>query len=319
RSFALKTWDGLGSASVYENAVADHLQKVLRLSFINLESIRKRKFKVVADCVHGAGGVIVPQLLDTLGCEAIFLNLEPTGRFPRNPEPTPENLTQLGDAVRAHRADLGLAVDPDADRLALVSEKGIPLGEEYTLALAVDFLLRERKGKVAANVSTSMVLDDIAAKYGCEVERTRVGEINVAKRMREINAVIGGEGNGGVILPDVHLGRDSIVGIALILQHLANFSGPLSELHLSLPQYVMCRRKVEVEAQAQTAKLLERIKDKYRNEKLDLLDGVKILRAKSWVQVRASNTEPIIRIMSEAASMADAEGLCEELMGFMKA
>lgn len=319
RSFALKTWDGLGSASVYENAVADHLQKVLRLSFINLETIRKRKFKVVADCVHGAGGVIVPQLLEALGCETIFLNLEPHGRFPRNPEPTPENLVQLGEAVRAHRADLGLAVDPDADRLALVSEKGSPLGEEYTLALAVDFMLRERKGKVAANVSTSMVLDDIAAKYGCAVERTRVGEINVAKRMREINAVIGGEGNGGVILPDVHLGRDAMVGITLVLQHLANFPGPLSELHLSLPQYVMCRRKVEVETQAQTAKLLERMKDKYSNEKLDTLDGVKILRPKSWVQVRASNTEPIIRIMSEAATMAEAEGLCEELMKFMKA
>ena len=317
-SFALKTWDGLGAASIYQNAVADHLQKVLDLSFLNLETIRKRKFKVVADCVHGAGGVIVPQLLEELGCEVIFLNLEPHGRFPRNPEPTPENLTPLGEAVRAQRADIGLAVDPDADRLALVSEQGIPLGEEYTLALAVDFLLRERKGKIAANVSTSMVLDDIAAKYGCAVERTRVGEINVAKRMREIGAVIGGEGNGGVILPDVHLGRDAIVGIALVLQHLANSQSTTSALHLSLPQYVMCRRKVEVETQAQTAKLLERIKDKYRNEKLDTLDGVKILRAKSWVQVRASNTEPIIRIMSEAATMAEAEALCEELMHFMK-
>jgi phosphomannomutase len=314
QKYAFKNWEGLGSASVYGNAVADHLQAVTTLPFLAIEKIHRRKFKVVADCVNGAGGVIVPQL----GCEAIFLNLEPTGKFPRNPEPLAENLAELCEAVKTHQADLGLAVDPDSDRLALVSEQGIPLGEEYTLALAVDFMLRLRPGKVVANVSTSRVLDDLAAKHGATVERTPVGEIHVAKHMRASGAVIGGEGNGGVILPEVHLGRDAIAGIALILQHLANSGGTLSELHHSLPQYVMSRRRLHLSERSQIEKTLSAIKEKYRHENLDTRDGVKILRARSWVQVRASNTEPIVRIMAEAPTAAEAEGLCEEMMAFMQ-
>ena len=319
QKYAVKTWDGLGKISRYERAVDDHLQAVIHLPFLEIEKIRRKKFRVVADCVHGAGGVIVPQLLEQLGCDAIYLNREPHGRFPRNPEPLPENLGQLGEAVRAHRADLGLAVDPDADRLALVSEKGIPLGEEYTLALAVDFMLGIKPGKVATNVSTSLAIDDIAAKHGCTVERTKVGEINVAKRMREIGAVIGGEGNGGVILPEVHLGRDAMAGIALVLQHLANFSGSLSALHAALPQYAMCRRKIELQERDQARAVLPKILVKYASEKIDTLDGVKILREKSWVQVRASNTEPIMRIMAEAPTPAEAQRLCEELLAFISA
>ncbi len=317
QKYATKTWEGLGKSSVYEKAIGDHLQAVINLPFLDIAGMRRRKFRVVADCVHGAGGVIVPPLLEQLGCEAIYLNLEPHGRFPRNPEPLPENLGQLAEAVKAQRADLGVAVDPDADRMALVSEKGVPLGEEYTLALAVDFMLNLKKGKVATNVSTSLAIDDIAAKHGCVVERTRVGEINVAKRMREIGAVIGGEGNGGVMLPDVHLGRDAMVGIALILQHLANFSRPLSELHAALPQYAMCRRKIELQERDQAQAVLPKILVKYAHEKIDTLDGVKILRDKSWVQVRASNTEPIMRIMAEAPTAAEAEKLCEELISFI--
>jgi phosphomannomutase len=319
KKYASQTWEGLGEVSVYANAVADHLHAVIHLPFLNIEKIRRRKFKVVADCVHGAGGVIIPKLLEQMGCEAIFLNLEPHGRFPRNPEPLPENLGRLCETVKAQGADLGITVDPDADRMALVSERGVPLGEEYTLALAVDFVLGFKKGKVATNVSTSLAIDDIAAKHGCRVERTKVGEINVAKCMREIGAVIGGEGNGGVILPEVHLGRDALAGCALILQHLANFGGPLSELHASLPQYVMCRRKIELHDRGQINRILPKILARYAHEKIDTLDGVKILRERSWVQVRASNTEPIMRIMAEAPSAGAAEKLCEELIAFISA
>ncbi|MDZ7267161.1 MAG: phosphoglucosamine mutase [candidate division KSB1 bacterium] len=313
-SYARKSWEQLGRLTSYSNAVGDHLQAVLSLPEINVEQIRRRRFKVVADCVNGAGGVIVPQLLEQLGCEAVYLNLEPHGRFPRNPEPMPENLGQLGRAVTAHHADLGLAVDPDADRLALVSEKGVPLGEEYTLALAVDFMLRRKRGKVVANVSTSRVLDDLAAKYGCPLERTKVGEINVARRMREVGAVIGGEGNGGVILPEVHLGRDAVVGIALILQHLSDAGMPLSELNRTLPQYTMCRRKLALPDKQKAAAVLQKLEEIYAHEQMDRLDGIKILRDRSWVQVRASNTEPILRVMSEAPTAEAAGHLCDEIM-----
>lgn len=319
KEFAARTWEGLGKISTYEKAVADHLRAVMSLPFLTVEKIRGRKFKVAVDCVHGAGGVIVPQLLEQLGCEAFFLHLEPHGRFPRNPEPLPENLGALCAAVRAQRADLGIAVDPDADRMALVSEQGLPLGEEYTLALAVDFMLSIKKGKVVTNVSTSLAIDDIAARHGCTVERTKVGEINVAKRMRESGAAIGGEGNGGVIVPEVHLGRDALAGLALILQHLANKGEPLSKVHGALPQYVMRRRKIELDDRARAASTLEKILARYAGEKIDLLDGVKILRDKSWVQVRASNTEPIMRIMAEAPTAAAAEKLCDELMALVAA
>jgi len=311
-SYNFQKWDGLGGISSYQRAVEDHLEAIKKLSFIETEKIRRRKFRVIADCVNGAGGVIIPQLLEYFGCETIVLHGEPHGRFPRTPEPLPENLGELGKAVRDYGADLAFAVDPDSDRLALVSDLGVPLGEEYTLAIAVDLLLQKRRGNVVVNVSTSMAIDDIAAKYDCQVERTRVGEINVAKRMRETGAVIGGEGNGGVILPDVHLGRDALVGIAMTLQRLAQDGASLSDVHAALPQYVMCKRKVELRAGIEAKNVLEKIEKNYRRERLDKLDGIKILRDHAWMQVRASNTEPIIRIMSEARTLKEAEALCEE-------
>ena len=308
-----KKWDGLGKASSYDQALDDHLAAVYALPFIDVEKIRRKKIRVAADCVNGAGGAILQKLLEHFGCDFVLLNEAPTGRFTHNPEPTSENLGELCESVKQHRAHIGLAVDPDADRLALVSEKGVPLGEEYTLALATAFLLPKRQGKVVVNLSTSMVIDDIAAKHGCTIERTKVGEIHVAKHMRAVNAVIGGEGNGGVILPDVHLGRDAMVGVAMILQQLADFGGPLSELNASLPQYVMRRRKVELSSSLNPKAVLEKIAQKYRHENLNTQDGIKILRDQSWVQVRASNTEPILRIMAEAQSAAMAEKYCEEL------
>ncbi|MCI0693741.1 phosphoglucosamine mutase [candidate division KSB1 bacterium] len=315
----IRNWDGLGKTTAYDKAIDDHLAAIYALPFIDIEKIRQARFRVVADCVNGAGGVILKKLLEHFGCDFVILNNAPTGRFPHNPEPLPENLAELCEAVKKHRAHIGLALDPDADRLALISEKGVPLGEEYTLALAAALLLPKRKGKVVVNLSTSMVIDDIAAKHGCTVERTKVGEIHVAKHIRHVAAVIGGEGNGGVILPDVHLGRDAMVGVAMLLQQLADFGGPLSELHASLPQYVMRRRKVELAGGLDPKQVLQKIARKYQREKLDANDGIKILRDKSWVQVRASNTEPILRIMAEAQSAAVAEKYCEELAAVVEA
>lgn len=311
--FEFKTWQQLGSLEQDLSALQDHLHEVLSVPFLHLEQIRARKFKVVADCINGAGCEIVPRLLEELGCDIVVLNGTPDGRFVRAPEPLPENLTAVCEAVKKYGADLAVVVDPDADRLALVSDRGVPLGEEYTLAIATDFVLGRRRGPVAVNVSTSRVIDDIAAKYDCPVHRTRVGEINVAKRMREIGAVIGGEGNGGVILPDVHLGRDSLVGIGLVLQRLAEANTSLHALHRSLPQYRMVKMKIELPAGVDPAAVVAALREKYAGEQLDETDGVKILRAKSWVQVRPSNTEPILRVMSEAPTEAEARTLANEL------
>jgi phosphomannomutase len=268
---------------------------------------------VVLDCVCGAGANLVPALLNDLGCQTVQINCEPTGLFPRNPEPLPENLNELCEAVKAEHADLGIAVDPDSDRLALVSEKGEPLGEEKTLAIAVKHVLNRKRGPVVINASTSLVTEDVAKAFGVEVIRTKVGEIHVAKKMREVGAVIGGEGNGGVILPDVHLGRDAPVGIALVLQQLVEFGGTLSAFSESLPQYVIVKNKIELGKMAPAA-ALEKLQKIYRTEKLDFTDGIKIVRPKSWVHIRASNTEPLIRVIAEAPTEKEANELCADVM-----
>lgn len=314
KDYPYATWDKMGLRVVYSKAVAEHLEAILHLPYLKIGKIRERHFKVVLDCVNGAGSVMVPQLLTKLGCDVIELNCEPSGLFTRNPEPLPENLTELGVRVAAENADLGIAVDPDSDRLALVSETGQPLGEERTLALAVQFILKQKKGPVVINASTSLASEDVARAAGVDVYRTKVGEINVAKKMREVSAAIGGEGNGGVILPDLHLGRDAPAGIALILQYLADFGGKISELNATLPTYVITKDKVELK-NLDPKVALEKIQAAYANEKLDLIDGVKVLRDKSWVHIRASNTEPIIRVIAEAPTAAEAEGLCEEVKG----
>lgn len=314
RHFRIQGWEGLGRVSVYGNAIDDHIQAVIGLPYIHLEQIRARRFKVVADCINGAGAVILPKMLKELGCDIMVLNGTPNGRFPRNPEPLPEHLGQVCEAVQQYGADLGVVVDPDADRLALVSERGVPIGEEYTLALAVDFVLQQKRGPVVVNVSTSQVIDRIASMYECPVYRTRVGEINVARRMREVGAVIGGEGNGGVISPDVHLGRDSVVGIALILQKLAATRASLHEIFEALPQFKMVKTKIAVPEGTDVPKLMETIRRAYQSEKLDLTDGIKIVRPQAWVQVRPSNTEPILRVMAEAPTEKEARSLAQELL-----
>ncbi len=293
------TWDKLGTESVYQKAIDDHLQKIFQLPYIDVEKIRQRKFKVALDCVNGAGGVIMPRLLKELGCQVIELNTEPTGMFAHTPEPIPQNLVDLAVAVKEHGADLGMAVDPDVDRLAMIANDGNPLGEEYTLAIAVKYILSKKLGYVVINLSTSRAIDDLAKYYNVLLFKTKVGEINVAQRMREVGAIIGGEGNGGVILPEVHLGRDAPVAAALTLQALAEFGGTLSDFKQTLPQYYILKDKESVK-NVNADQVIEYFAEKYKNEQLDLTDGLRIDRADSWIHLRKSNTEPIMRIIVES-------------------
>ena len=295
---AYVNWKDLGSEEQYDNAIDDHLEAIYDLPYINVEEIRARKFKVALDCVNGAGGTTIPKMLEHLGCEVIGLNLEPTGVFAHTPEPVPQNLGDLAEAVKTHGADLGIAVDPDVDRCALIGNDGNPLGEEYTLALAVKFLLSKRLGEVVVNLSTSRAIDEIVKYYNCMIHKTKVGEINVADKMKDIGAVIGGEGNGGVILPDVHLGRDAPVAVALTLQHLAEFGQSLTELKQSLPQFYIIKDKAPL-GSVNPEKVLEHFGKKYASEKLDHTDGLRIDTDKFWLHLRKSNTEPIMRIIVE--------------------
>lgn len=297
RSYA--PWDKLGNESHYDNAIQDHLGLIYQLPYLDIDLIKKKKFKVAVDCVNGAGGTIIPRLLRDLGCEVIELNTEPNGIFAHTPEPVPQNLVDLAVAVKEHKADLGVAVDPDVDRLAMIANDGNPLGEEYTLALAVKFILSKKLGYVVVNLSTSRVIDDVAQYYNVLLFKTKVGEINVAQKMREVGAVVGGEGNGGVILPEVHLGRDAPVGLALILQSLAEFDGTISQLKQTLSQYYILKDKESVK-NINAEKVIAHFAEKYRDEQLELSDGLRIDRADSWIHLRRSNTEPIVRIIVES-------------------
>ena len=302
-------WNATGKILKYDTAIREHIDAILTLDLIDPQKIKDKKFKIVADCVNGAGGTILPQFFEALGCEVIFLNREPNGLFPRSPEPVPENLGQLSAGVKEHDADLGIAVDPDVDRLALVSEKGKPLGEEYTLALSTYFVLSKTPGDVVVNASTTRAIDDIAAGFGSTVHRTKVGEIHVADEARKIGAVMAGEGNGGVIYPKLHLGRDAPMGIALVLQLLADEGKTLSEIHAALPQYAMVKDKVTLAFDADAKGTVEKLATMHKNEDIDTIDGVKFLYEKSWVHIRASNTEPIIRVMAEAPTREQAQEL----------
>ncbi len=308
-------WDRLGKVQYYDYAVKDHIERIMELPYLNTEALRKRNLKVVVDCVNGAGGAIIPRFLKELGCEVVTINEEPHGIFPRNPEPTMENLHELEHAVTYHKADIGFAVDPDVDRLAIVSEKGIAIGEEYTLAIAVDYVLSRKAGPVVVNASTTMAIDDIAAKYHSKCHRTKIGEINVSTKMREVHAVIGGEGNGGVILPETHLGRDAVTGIALVLQSMAEKDRPFSDMLRELPSYLMKKDKIEL-GKVDTTKVLDKIMKDHSNEKIDLTDGVKILFSDSWIHFRKSNTEPIVRIIAEARDKKQLEKLIKSFTSY---
>jgi phosphomannomutase len=307
-------WDKQGKHIVDETFLDEHINEVLSLPFINLEKIQTRKFKIVLDCINAAGGIIVPRLLEKFWCNIIALNCDVSGVFIHAPEPLPANLTSLCEKVRETHADLGIAVDPDVDRLVLIDEKGEPYGEEYTIATCVEYILSKKKeyrnqSSVVINLSTTRAVDDIAKKYGAVCIRTAVGEINVAKSMKENGSLIGGEGNGGVILPEVHLGRDAIVGIGVILQYLSEFKGTLSVLKSTLPQYFITKDKVEI-GTLNPDNILQRIAKAYISSgKINTDDGLKIDFPSSWIHLRKSNTEPIIRIIAEARTKEEADSL----------
>ncbi len=309
-------WDKQGTYNRNDTFLDEHVNEVTSLSYIDVDKIRHRKFKIVLDCVNAAGGIIVPRLLQKFGCEVIPLFCDVTGIFGHTPEPIPENLTALREKVRETQADIGIAVDPDVDRLVLIDEKGEPFSEEYTIAACVKFVLEKEKNthnhKVVVNLSTTRAVEDIAAQYGAATVRTPVGEINVAKKMKEIGAIIGGEGSGGVILPKVHLGRDAIVGIGLILQCLTEFGGTVSEFKATLPQYMITKGKVDLGSLNPDA-ILKRLQQHYANSgKINTDDGLKINFPKSWVHLRKSNTEPILRIIAEAPLKDEADSLVKK-------
>jgi phosphomannomutase len=300
-------WNATGRTITDTSWLRKHLDIVLRLPLLDLESLRRRRFRVVLDCVNAAGGLIVPELLRAMGCEVLELNCEVNGVFAHTPEPLPENLTSLCQRVAEEHADLGIAVDPDVDRLVLITEAGKPYGEENTVASAVLFMLERSPGqqRVVVNLSTTRAVDDIARRFGAEVVRTPVGEINVARKMKEIGALIGGEGSGGVILPMAHLGRDAIVGIGLLLQLLADSGKSLSALRDSLPPYAIAKGKVEV-AGRDPRSVLDHLRTSLRDGTINTDDGLKIDFEDHWVHLRRSNTEPIIRIIAEAPTSAQA-------------
>ena len=306
------SWNALGRIEHRRDAISRHVDRILALDMIHVDRIRNRKFKVAIDCVNGAGSEASPLLLKRLGCEVLPLNCAPTGRFPHPPEPVPEHLKALCDMVRTQGADIGFANDPDADRLAIVSETGDAIGEEYSLVLAAKFVLSKQRGPIVANLSTSRMLDDIAEEYGVEVHRTPVGEVHVARKIVEVGAPIGGEGNGGIILPELNLGRDALVGMALILQYMTETGQSISELKRMVPEYTIVKRKYEPTHLDQDAALAA-IRESYAGEEMDVRDGIKLLRGHSWIHIRRSNTEPILRAVAEASTKEEAEALLREV------
>lgn len=312
-----KSWDKIGKTTVLSDAIKNHVDAILNLPIINADKIRRKKFKVVADCVNGAGAYCIPDLLKSFGCEVIELNCEKTGIFPRLPEPLPENLTETIKAVRTHKADFAVVVDPDVDRLVLITDKGEPFIEENTVTIAIDFVLSKTNGNVAVNLSTSRSVDDIAKKYNSFCYRSPVGEANVVKKMKEVNAVIGGEGSGGVIYPALHYGRDALVGIALVLQYLTDSNLKLSEIKDRLPQYYISKKKIDLNNISPDLVLNNLIK-KYSSYKINTEDGLRIDFDDHWVHFRKSNTEPIIRIITESGSQSFSEELSEKYFDEIK-
>ena len=306
--------DGLGKYEVRNDGFSIHIQKIMNLPMVDKEAIKAKKYKVVLDAVNSTGGISLPPLLEQLGCEVVKLYCEPNGYFPHNPEPLKEHLMDICDLVKREKADLGIVVDPDVDRLALIDENGEMFGEEYTLVAVADYLLKHKKGVAVSNLSSSRALRDVAKTHDSEYFASAVGEVNVVNLMKDKNAVIGGEGNGGIIYPDLHYGRDSLVGVALFLTHLAKESKLVSELRATYPAYFMGKKKIELTPEINVDEVLEKMKLKYQNEEISTIDGVKIDFAENWVHLRKSNTEPIIRIYTEAKSQKEADELADRFI-----
>lgn len=306
--------DALGKITVNDAYIDLHIDEILDLPLVNVEAIKKANFKVVVDGVNSTGGIAVPLLLEALGVHPVKLYCEPTGHFPHNPEPLKEHLGDLMKMVVDERADFGIVVDPDVDRLAFVDEKGEMFGEEYTLVAVADYVLSHTNGNTVSNMSSSRALRDITEKHGGSYTASAVGEVNVVQQMKDTNAVIGGEGNGGIIYPELHYGRDSLVGIALFLSHLAEIKIDVSALRASYPTYYMSKKKIQLIPGLNVDSLLEKMTTKYASENPNTIDGVKIDFKDSWVHLRKSNTEPIIRIYTEAPSQTEADNLADRFI-----
>jgi phosphomannomutase len=306
--------DDLGKVFVLENYIDKHIDEVLAMPVIQVDAIEKAEFTVVVDGVNSTGGIAIPELCRRLGVDVVELYCDPTGHFPHNPEPLKEHLTDLCEAVLQHDADFGIVVDPDVDRLAFVDEKGEMFGEEYTLVACADYILSKKKGNTVSNLSSSRALRDVTEKHGGTYHAAAVGEVNVVKKMKEVDAVIGGEGNGGIIYPESHYGRDALVGVAMFLSLLTEKKMKVSELKASYPAYFMSKKKVQLTKGMPVDAILAKIQEKYAHEDLTTIDGVKIDFADEWVHLRKSNTEPIIRIYTESTSQQKADDLADRLI-----
>ena len=314
-NFAFAEVRKLGQYTLIEDYIDRHVAHVLGLKLVDVEAIKARKFKVVVDAVNSTGGIAVPKLLRALGVDNIEeMYCTPDGHFPHNPEPLPENLRDIADKLHRGKYDLGIVVDPDVDRLCFMNEDGSPFGEEYTLVAVADYVLSQTPGNTVSNLSSTRALRDVTEKRGGTYQAAAVGEVNVVNKMKETNAIIGGEGNGGVIYPESHYGRDALVGIGLFLTHLAKFGKSISMLRATYPNYHISKNKIELTPEIDVDKILEAIKSKYSKHPINDVDGVKIEFEKEWVHLRKSNTEPIIRIYSESETLATAEHLANKII-----
>lgn len=311
----------LGSYTKADHYIQRHIDLIKKNKLVDAKAIQNAKFKIVVDAVNSTGGIAVPLLLKALGVKTIKkLYCEPTGKFPHNPEPLPENIKTICREVKKGKYHLGIIVDPDVDRLALVSEDGKPFGEEYTLVAVADYVLKKKKGNTVSNLSSTRALRDVTESAGGQYRAAAVGEVNVVNTMKETNAVIGGEGNGGVIFPDLHYGRDSLMGIALFLSHLAKSKVSASALRKSYPEYFISKNKIELTPDIDVDLLLDKVRKKYQHEKINTVDGVKIdfEREKEWIHLRKSNTEPIIRVYAESQNERKADELAQRIIGDIK-
>lgn len=306
--------DDLGEITKNDAYFDLHIEEILNLDLVDADAIRKANFKVVVDGVNSTGGLAIPMLLNELGVETVKLYCEPNGQFPHNPEPLKEHLGDICKLVIEEHADFGVVVDPDVDRLAFIDETGEMFGEEYTLVAVADYILGKQKGNTVSNMSSSRALRDVTEKHGGSYQASAVGEVNVVQLMKDTDAVIGGEGNGGIIYPELHYGRDSLVGVALFLTHLAEKKMKVSELRATYPSYFMSKNKIQLTPELNVDAILEAVEANYKDEEVTTIDGVKIDFAENWVHLRKSNTEPIIRVYTEAKSQEEADQLAKEMM-----
>jgi len=317
--FSFATVDHLGKLTHDDRYIDLHIEEVLALPLVTPEAIQKKRFRVVVDAVNSTGGIAIPRLLERLGVEVVKLYCEPNGHFPHNPEPLREHLGDICKKVVEEKADFGIVVDPDVDRLAFITDQGEMFGEEYTLVACADYVLSKAKGNVVSNLSSSRALRDIAQKYGVTYSAAAVGEVNVVTEMKRVEAIIGGEGNGGIIYPELHYGRDALVGVALFLSLLAKRGGSVQQLRESYPAYFMSKNKIQLTEQINPDQILKTMEQKYAHEQTTTIDGLKIDFADSWVHLRKSNTEPIIRIYTEGKSQKEADDLAQRFIEEMRA